>query len=185
MAITRILLLNATNEPLAVVNRRHALSLILRGCVEAASQEFTEMQSVSQTLQVPQVLRLRYYVNAPRRDVRWSKKAVLRRDQYTCAYCGAQRGDRQNGSVLTAGDFTVDHILPMSRGGKSTWSNTVCACFSCNQRKADRLPREINMKLGWEPKRPRTTYVVISGDIPTSWRAYLDVQRPFRRRNGH
>jgi 5-methylcytosine-specific restriction endonuclease McrA len=182
--MVRVLLLNATSEPLAVVNRRHALSLMLRGCVEAASQETTDMRSISETLKIPSVLRLRYYVNAPRRDARWSKKAVLRRDQYTCAYCSARPGDQQNGETLTARDFTVDHILPVSRGGKDTWSNTICACFACNQRKADRLPREINMKLGWEPKRPRTTYLVLSGDIPSAWRTYIDVRRPFHRQNG-
>jgi len=175
--MSSVLLLNASYEPLAVVTGRRALSLMLRGRVDAACEESLEMHGVTRTLQIPTVLRLRYYVNVPQRNVHWSRHAVLRRDNYTCAYCGARAGDIQRGKPLTQQDFTVDHILPVSRGGKNTWVNTVCACRACNQHKADRLLHEINMKLRWEPKTPRTNYLVLSGDVPAAWKTYLKVDR--------
>jgi 5-methylcytosine-specific restriction endonuclease McrA len=170
-----VLLLNASYEPLDIIPLKRAVSLMLRGRVEAACNESIEMHSASSTWHIPTVIRLRYYVNVPRRGVSWSREAVLRRDRYTCAYCGSRVGDRRRGSALGKRDFTVDHILPVSRGGKNTWGNTICACAPCNQRKADRLPNEAGMKLLWEPKTPRARYIVASGEIPAVWKAYLEV----------
>lgn len=170
-----VLLLNASYEPLDIIPLKRAVSLMLRGRVEPACNEAVELHSATETWRIPTVIRLRYYVNVPRRGVSWSREAVLRRDRYTCAYCGSQIGDRRRGRIYVKGDFTVDHVLPVSRGGKNTWGNTVCACASCNQRKADRLPNEANMKLLWEPKTPRARYIVVSGEIPAVWKTYLEV----------
>ncbi len=170
-----VLLLNMSYEPLGIITQRRALSLLLRGRVEAACDESLEMHGPSCILHIPKVIRLRRYVNVPQRSVTWSRKAILRRDRYTCGYCGRQIGDKQRGHILGKHDFTVDHILPISRGGKNTWGNTVCACAACNQRKANRTPHEANMKLLWEPKTPRVTYLVASGEIPAVWKAYLEV----------
>lgn len=170
-----VLLLNASYEPLDIIPLKRAVSLMLRGRVEPACTDSIEMRSASLTWHIPTVIRLRYYVNVPRRGVSWSREAVLRRDRYTCAYCGVKPGDRVRGAVLTKYNFTVDHVLPVSRGGNNTWGNTVCACAPCNQRKADRLPHEAAMKLLWEPKTPRARYIVASGDIPAGWKAYLEV----------
>lgn len=170
-----VLLLNASYEPLDVIPVRRAISLMMRGRVEAACNESVEMQGVSSTWTIPTIIRLRYYVNVPRRGISWSREAVLRRDDYTCGYCGVQIGDKRHGKVISKHDFTVDHILPVSRNGKSTWGNTICACAPCNQRKAARLPHEANMKLLWEPKTPRGRYIVVSGEIPAVWKAYLEV----------
>ena len=170
-----VLLLNASYEPLDVITWKHALSLMLRECVVAACDDAIEIQSVSRVFPIPTVLRLRRYVNVPRRNAHGHRVGVLKRDRYTCAYCGRRPGDRQNGRILSKQDFTVDHIWPVSRGGKNTWGNTVCACARCNQRKADRTPHEANMKLRWEPKTPRSNYLVASGEIPAAWRAYLEI----------
>ena len=170
-----VLLLNASYEPLTIITQRRALSLILKGRVEAACAEAIEMRGVASALSIPTVIRLRRYINVPQRGVRWSRKAVLQRDQYICAYCGIQPGQPQRGQVLTRQNFTVDHILPMSRGGKNTWGNTVCACPLCNQRKGNRTPHEANMKLRWEPKTPRVNYVVASGEEPATWKVYLEL----------
>ncbi|MCB0167036.1 MAG: HNH endonuclease [Anaerolineae bacterium] len=172
----RVLLLNASYEPLCVVTSRRALALIIKGRVEAACGDLLEMQGVSHTLRIPTVIRLRRYINVPRRGARWSRQAVFQRDNHTCGYCGIRAGEKQRNSPLSRSDFTIDHILPISRGGKNTWTNTVCACPVCNQRKGNRTPHEANMKLGWEPKMPRVTYLVASGQIPASWKIYLEVQ---------
>ena len=100
---------------------------------------------------------------------------MFQRDNYTCIYCGITAGDRHKGKVMTRGMFTLDHIVPKSRGGRNTWDNTACACEPCNQRKDDKLPNEAGMKLLWEPKIPRVTYLVTSGEMPDSWKIYLEV----------
>jgi 5-methylcytosine-specific restriction endonuclease McrA len=173
--MTHILLLNATYEPLAVVTRGRALSLLMRGRVEPACADEVELRTVSQVIHIPTVIRLRYYVKAPRRGLRWSRRAVLQRDRHTCIYCGMQPGQKQRGRVLKHNDFTIDHILPVSRGGRNTWGNTACACPLCNQRKGNRTPHEANMKLRWEPKTPRVNYLVALGEAPAAWKVYLEL----------
>jgi len=93
---------------------------------------------------MPKVLRLVSYVITRWRypsGPAWSRGGVLRRDRHRCAYCG---GDA----------YTIDHILPSSRGGQNSWLNTVAACAACNQRKGDRTPAEAGMRLRFEPKAP-------------------------------
>ncbi|MCO5187721.1 MAG: HNH endonuclease [Anaerolineae bacterium] len=168
-----ILLLNASYEPLTVVSLQRAMSLLLRDRVDAATDMMRPVRGGSTVFEIPQVIRLRKYVNVPSRGARWSRQAVLQRDQFTCIYCGIQAGARQHGSVLQRGDFTLDHIRPRSRGGKNTWGNTACACPVCNQRKGNRMPNEAGMKLLWEPKIPRVNTWVLDGEIPEAWKVYL------------
>lgn len=169
-----VLLLNASYEPLSIIPQRRALSLLMRGRVDAVTEEAVTIQSSSDTLRIPTVIRLRRYINVPRRGAQWSRRAVLQRDGYRCIYCGVQAGELQKGQALARQDFTVDHIIPRSRGGRNTWGNTACACPVCNHRKGDRTPHEAGMPLRWEPKTPRVGYIVASGDIPASWKVYLE-----------
>ena len=81
----------------------------------------------------------------------------------------------RKGKTVTRSIFTLDHIVPKSRGGKNTWGNTACACETCNQRKDNKLPNEAGMKLLWEPKIPRVNYLIAGGDMPDSWKIYLEV----------
>lgn len=171
----QVLLLNATYEPLTVLSRQRAISLWLRGRVDAATEEIVAIQGVSHGLKLPTVLRLRRYVNVPRRGARWHRVGVLQRDGYRCIYCGIRPGERQDGRALVSRDFTVDHLWPKSRGGKNTWGNTACACAKCNGRKQDRTPHEAGMKLLWEPKTPRVNYLIASGDLPEAWKVYLEL----------
>lgn len=173
--MTAVLLLNASYEPLSVIPNQRAIALWLRGRVEAATDEAVPIRGGSQTLHLPTVLRLRRYVNVPQRGARWSRISVLRRDHYTCIYCGAQPGVWKSGRVLMRTDFTLDHIIPRSRGGLNSWGNTACACPLCNQRKGDRTPHEAGMKMLWEPKTPRVNYWVFAGDIPEAWKIYLEL----------
>ena len=170
-----VLLLNASYEPLSVIPLKRAMSLLLRECVDAATPERLTIRSATSALEIPTVLRLKRYVNVPRRGARWSRKAVFQRDNYRCIYCGVQIGDRRGKHSITRFDFTLDHILPRSRGGRNTWGNTACACALCNQRKGSRLPNEANMRLLWEPKTPRVNYLVAQGKVPTAWKMYLEI----------
>ena len=170
-----ILLLNASYEPLGVITKRRALSLLIRERVDGVTDDVKAIRTTAETLPIPAVLRLRRYVNVPRRGARWSRRGVMRRDNYTCIYCGIQAGVKRGKRLLKAGAFTLDHILPQSRGGRNTWGNTACACSDCNGRKGDRTPHEAGMALLWEPKIPRVDYLVASGDVPDSWKFYLEI----------
>lgn len=143
---SRVLLLNATFEPLAVVTAKRAVLLMLSGKAElvaAAAFEGTAFRSESLTIAVPSVMRLSRYVRVPyRTTVPMTRAGVLRRDGRRCAYCG----DRAD---------TIDHVIPRSRGGKHTWDNCVAACRACNARKADRLVSELGWTLRVEPAPPR------------------------------
>jgi len=170
-----VLLLNASYVPIQSITIRDAVDLMMRGVVDAVDGVAARLHTPSQIFEVPSVLRLRYYANVPHRKVVWSRRGVVTRDNCTCIYCGISAGDRRNGRKLTRADFTVDHLAPVSKGGSSTWSNTACACYKCNHRKANRSPHEAGMALLWEPKRPRANYLIASGDIPAEWKVYIKV----------
>jgi len=173
--VEAVLLLNATYEPLAVIPQRRAVSLLLRGGVDAVTDETLTIAGITNSLSIPTVIRLRRYVKAPRRGVRWSRRGVLQRDNYCCVYCNTRAGEQQHGKLLMKSDFTIDHVIPRSRGGRNTWGNTACACPHCNQRKGDRTPHEAGMPMHWEPKTPRVDYLVASGEVPKAWKIYLEI----------
>ncbi|MDY7079499.1 MAG: HNH endonuclease [Chloroflexota bacterium] len=170
---TNVLLLNASYEPLRIIPIRRAVGLMMRGVVEGVDGVAARLRTPCMVFEVPSVLRLRYYVNVPQRGATWSRRGVLARDGYACIYCDARVGEQHHGRVITRADFTVEHLIPRSRGGGSTWGNTACACRWCNHRKADRTPHEAGMRLRWEPKTPRVNYVIASGEVPAEWKIYL------------
>ena len=85
------------------------------------------------------------YDRLPSASVSFSRRNIFKRDHYTCQYCGAQPGSEE---------LSIDHVVPRSRGGQSSWENCVPACIPCNKRKADRLTRQAGMKLRKLPQRP-------------------------------
>lgn len=139
--MTEVLVLNADLGPLTRVTVRHAVRML---CRQVAEIHEAQPDRVIGVWPMPTVVRLVRYVvtrwrfsNGPR----WSRPGVLARDGHRCGYCA--------GSATT-----VDHILPRSRGGGNTWTNTVAACGPCNQRKADSTPREARMTLRVTPQAP-------------------------------
>ena len=103
------------------------------------------IQAVRCKLRVPEVVVLSGYDRLPAAHVTFSRRNVFKRDHYTCQYCGAQPGSEE---------LTIDHVLPRSRGGVSSWANCVLACMACNKRKADRTPEQAGRKLRKRPTRP-------------------------------
>jgi 5-methylcytosine-specific restriction endonuclease McrA len=97
-------------------------------------------------LRVPEVVTLTSYDRMPANSVTFSRRNVFKRDRFTCQYCGRQPGSEE---------LTIDHVIPRSRGGTSTWDNCVLACIQCNADKADRTPAEARMALHAPPRRPR------------------------------
>lgn len=173
----RVLLLNgSTWEPLSVITVPRAINLLLAGKAIVVEESGKFLRTVRDRFAIPSVIALRTYINVPRRRAHWSRKGVLVRDNYTCIYCGSRPGTIQGGKVISKSDLTIDHIVPRSRGGRDTWTNTACACASCNHRKGDRLAHEAGMRLRWEPKMPRTSYLVIAlGTGPSAWRRYIEI----------
>ena len=173
-----MLILNADFRPLSVVDKFQAFLLIWRGdCVEAVESRTLKIKGVSTVYELSDVLRLRKFVQVPKLNATWSRQAVLARDKYTCGYCGVSPGARvtkNNRSVVVQrSDMTIDHIHPVSRGGKSTFTNTITSCRWCNNLKGDRFNHELNWNLLWEPKVPRVDYLVLDGNVPEHWKIYF------------
>ncbi len=161
------LLLNATYEPLLVVDWKKAITLIWLGKAEIIEAQDREIRSAHDSHNLPSVLRLLKRVKVPRRAVQFSRANVYRRDGYACQYCG----NTGRNSVLT-----FDHVMPRSRGGKTTWENIVTSCEPCNRTKGDRTPLEADMPLLQRPKEPRWwpfTLTAWDGKHPERWRPYL------------
>jgi 5-methylcytosine-specific restriction endonuclease McrA len=162
----RVLVLNASYEPINVCTVRRAAVLILKNRAEILEEGDWALHAESFTLARPVVIRLLTYVRIPR-DVhrrRITRRAVFARDRWTCQYCGHERGN-----------LTVDHVVPRSKGGSSTWENIVTCCAPCNRRKGDRLPRQADMMPRRAPKAPSTTIFihVAAPTIPAAWEQYL------------
>jgi 5-methylcytosine-specific restriction endonuclease McrA len=162
---SRVLLLNATFEPLAVVTAKRAVVLMLTGkaeCVQAALEGAFHSESL--TVIAPSVMRLSRYVRVPyRRPVPMTRSGVLRRDSRRCAYC-SRRAD------------TIDHVIPRSRGGAHTWENCVAACRLCNSRKADRLLEELGWTLRVKPVAPHRApggIMVLAVEPHPAWEPWL------------
>jgi 5-methylcytosine-specific restriction endonuclease McrA len=173
----RVLLLNGSSwEPLAIISVQRAINLVLAEKAVIVEGTGNFLRTVGDRFPIPSVIALRTFINVPRRKAHWSRKGVLARDNYTCIYCGTRAGDIVRGRPMTKSDLTVDHILPRSRGGKDNWTNTACACYTCNHRKGDRMPGEAGLRMLWEPRTPRTSYLVIAvGSGPDAWRQYIEV----------
>jgi 5-methylcytosine-specific restriction endonuclease McrA len=170
-----VLLLNQGFQPLKIITLRDAVDLMLRGVVDKVDGIAARLQTPSTIFEVPSVLRLRHYVRAPSRRAVWSRRNILRRDNYTCAYCGVKPGDIRRGEKVDHADMTLDHIIPQDQGGGNTWGNTCAACRWCNHRKANRSPHQAGMKLLFEPKRPRSDYLIWAGELPVEWKIYLEI----------
>jgi 5-methylcytosine-specific restriction endonuclease McrA len=162
----RVLVLNASYEPINVCTVRRAAVLILKNRAEILEQGDWALHAESFTLARPVVIRLLTYVRIPRDAHRRkiTRRAVFARDRWTCQYCGHERGN-----------LTVDHVVPRSKGGRSTWDNIVTCCAPCNRRKGDRLPRQANMVPARKPKAPNATIFihVATPTIPAAWERYL------------
>ena len=161
----RVLVLNATFEPINVCSVRRAVVLVLKQKAELVEQGGWELRSERASLSRPVVIRLVTYVRVPRDAHRRkiTRRAVFARDGWTCQYCGSRSS------------LTVDHVIPRCKGGASSWENIVASCAPCNRRKGDRLPRQANMHPRRAPRTPRAEVFihVASPAIPTAWRAYL------------
>lgn len=189
-----VLVLNKLYLAIRVINVKRAFSLLARDlaevvCVEDGQyinhdfqswlevSEFKRrfevekhdwMRTVRIAVAVPRIIRLLDYDRLPAQDVKFNRRNIYARDGNKCQYCGRK---------FPTSELSLDHIVPRSRAGKSTWENIVCACLKCNVRKGDKTPEEAGMKLITKPKKPKRSPLInlkIQDDRYSSWRAFLD-----------
>jgi 5-methylcytosine-specific restriction endonuclease McrA len=162
----RVLVLNASYEPLQLISARRAVVLLLQEKAEMIEAAQQRLRALGRSFVVPLVIRLTRYIRIPRRlRLPCSRRGVLARDRDTCQYCGIQPG---------RGQLTVDHVIPRSRGGGTTWDNVVTACRECNHRKGGRTPDEANMLLLSVPRQPQYVAFALLGELERHdvWKKY-------------
>ena len=154
----KILLLNSDYRVLRFVDWNKALKLLLRNKIDIIDRwENISIRTTDGSIILPATIRLKKQVVYHRAKIRFSKNLVKRRDDYTCQYCG-KKEDRKK--------LTIDHVIPVSKGGESSFDNCVTACYKCNNKKNNSLLSQINMKLRKKPARP--LYSVYYGLTPNS-----------------
>jgi 5-methylcytosine-specific restriction endonuclease McrA len=163
-----VLVLNATFEPINVTAVRRAMVLMIKGVAQAEEINHMQVHSVSRVLPVPSVIRLLAYRHIPQQTRALSRKNILLRDRNTCQFCSR---------TLPAAELTLDHVVPRSRGGRSSWENLVTCCYQCNNSKGDRTPEEAGFALTRRP-RPFTLHTSrqlmrLIGNQDEKWRKYL------------
>ncbi len=159
-------MLNASYEPINVCTVRRAAVLVLKNRAEILERFEWPLHAESLTLPRPAVIRLTTYVHIPwhAHQRKITRRAVFARDRWTCQYCGRQRAA-----------LTVDHVVPRSKGGASSWENIVTSCAPCNRRKGNRLPVQARMHPRRQPRAPSPSVFVhvACPRIPTAWERYL------------
>ena len=164
----KVLVLNQDFSPMTVCTIQRAFVMVfLRKAELLRERNGFELRTINQAFPMPAVIRINHYINIPYRGVVLTRQNIFKRDGFSCQYCGI------------GSDLTLDHVLPKSRSGKSTWSNLVTACKSCNSRKGDYLPDEIGSLLRAKPYKP--SYVMFlsshSGYILDEWKPFLNGHR--------
>jgi 5-methylcytosine-specific restriction endonuclease McrA len=189
-----VLVLNRLYMAIHVVNVRRAFGLLCRELAEVIHQEdgkfgtysfeswreISELRadakqshddwirSVNFEIQVPRVIRLLSFDRLPKQKLHLNRRNVLARDGHLCQYCGRHFPTPQ---------LSIDHVMPRSRGGETTWENVVCACLTCNVKKGGRTPHEARMKLISTPIRPKRNPLLfqrLENPKYESWRTWLD-----------
>ncbi len=161
----KVLVLNRSYFPVHVTSVRRAFSLLYQGVAKVVDKQYRTFDYASwsalsasvheetigvidRVIRVPRVILLVSYDRVPRRRVRFSRFNVFARDKNTCQYCGRR---------FSRHELNLDHVIPRSQNGLSSWGNIVCSCFSCNRKKGGRLPEEAGMKLIKKPVQPEWT----------------------------
>jgi 5-methylcytosine-specific restriction endonuclease McrA len=162
-----VLLLDNTFEPLKIIGWQRAIYLIFTGKAEVVEESDKEINSATKSWKLPSVIR-QFGKFKRKGEVQFSRINIYLRDSFTCQYCGERKQMRQ---------LTYDHVLPMSQGGKTNWTNIVAACSPCNRYKDNRTPQQASMKLIKEPVKPKwlpAQMVIRMKSVPEEWKGYID-----------
>jgi 5-methylcytosine-specific restriction endonuclease McrA len=165
---TPVLVLNASYEPINICAARRAIVLVLKGVARTEEENGHILHAERFEIRLPSVIRLLEYRRIPHQTRALSRKNILLRDRNTCQYCG---------TVVPSSELTLDHVVPRSRGGLSTWENLVAACHPCNRRKGNQLVIEASMTLLREPRafnlHTSRHIMRLIGRSDEKWRKYL------------
>ena len=126
------------------------------------------VRTVNSEIQVPRVIRLLGYDKLPKQAVKFNRRNIFARDNNQCQYCGRR---------FATAELSLDHVVPRSQGGVSSWDYIVCACLKCNVRKGGRTPRQAHMALIRRPEKPKRSPVLnlkLTQSKYQSWQAFLD-----------
>jgi 5-methylcytosine-specific restriction endonuclease McrA len=165
MTNSAVLVLNRNYQPIHITSAKRAFSLLYLGVAEALDRQFRcfdfaswsqlsadldddVIHTIGRVIRVPRVIVLQMYDRIPKTKVRFSRHNIYMRDGNTCQYCGRN---------LPRTDLNLDHVVPRSQGGRTTWENVVCCCIDCNLSKGARTPDQAHMRLLKSPMRPRWT----------------------------
>ena len=113
---------------------------------EFEPDEYDWIHTVRFQMAVPRIIRLLGYDKLPRQDVKFNRRNIFARDCNRCQYCGKK---------FPTTELSLDHVIPKSQGGKSTWENIVCCCIKCNVKKGGRTPEQASMHLITKPVKPQ------------------------------
>jgi 5-methylcytosine-specific restriction endonuclease McrA len=176
-----VLVLNRVYQPVHVTSARRAICLLYQGVARAIDEQFQlfdfeswselsaaanhdVIHTVTRRIRIPRVIVLLAYEHLPKARVRFSRFNIYARDDSTCQYCGRR---------LPRSELNLDHVMPRSRGGSTTWENVVCSCVACNLRKGGRSPDQAGMRLMRAPSRPRWTPVFRSATRRAFYREWM------------
>jgi 5-methylcytosine-specific restriction endonuclease McrA len=140
---------------------------------EYRAQHFREeeddwVRTYNSQIQVPRVVRLLAYEKMPKHTVKFNRRNIFDRDNNQCQYCGKKHA---------TSELSLDHVVPRSQGGTSTWENIVCACVTCNVRKGGRTPKQAHLSLIRKPERPKRSPLLnlkLTHKKYQSWKTFLD-----------
>jgi len=186
MLNSSVLVLNRSYLPVHVTSARRAFTLLYQGIARVVNEQYQtfDFEEWSQLavardseavgtpggpIRIPRVIALVAFDRLPKRHVRFSRINLMARDSFQCQYCG-RRPHRA--------ELNLDHVVPRSLGGRSTWENVVTSCVDCNRRKGGRTPRQAHLKLLRKPERPRWTplaNLMWSSVRYQEWRPFLSV----------
>ncbi|HAI76378.1 MAG TPA: HNH endonuclease [Microscillaceae bacterium] len=160
----KVLILNQDYSALTVCSVQKAFILVYLNKAELVSEAKTlKLHTINSSFPYPSIIRLHKYVSLPYKGVVLSRHNIFKRDGSKCQYCGSTQ------------DLTLDHVLPRSRGGRSTWDNLVTACKPCNSKKGDNTPEEANIKLAKKPFKPSFLMFLrdFAGNVEEDWKPFL------------
>ena len=191
----RVLVLNKLFMAIHIISVRRAFCLLCKDLAEVVSLEdgtfttydFSSWREVSEfrsqhfrnedddwvrtvntVIQVPRVIRLVDYDRLPKQTVKFNRRNIFARDNNQCQFCGKK---------FPTSELSLDHVVPRSQGGGSTWENIVCACVSCNVRKGGRTPKEASMALIRKPEKPKRSPMLnskLTNRKYQSWKTFLE-----------
>ena len=160
----KVLVLNQDYSALTICSIPKAFLLVYLKKADLISESATEqLRTITKAFPMPSVIRLHRYVYLPYKGIMLSRQNIFKRDSSMCQYCGSHE------------DLTLDHVMPRSRGGKTTWDNLTTACKRCNSRKGDLTPEEAKMPLNIKPYKPSFIMFLrdFSGAVEDSWLPFV------------